>query len=624
MRAVRAVGARCVPYVTQHETLMPRLGLWRFALPLTLAGGVVGCSKPPVSMSGTGKERAGAAADPWEPVARLARKEPTPAVARTALSQLTNDLAARPESRPPATAPDDLAKLTRLVPLAQNEAAEVAPAGYTGLDAVHLADALYLQAAARSLDPGGLPPPELARLAFDWVCRQVYLQPWGATAETFVAVPPTAALRRGWGVGLERAYVFLALLQQLGLDGCLVGPPDAAEQPARSGPVVAGAPRGPFWAAGVLVGNDILLFDPWAARPVPGPGGKGVATLAQVRADPALAKDVAGGTAGDAAKAAVALAVPVSALSRRMAVLEEKLKTDVGVRLADDPAALQGRFAGPAGGPPRFWHPPGDPFSYGRVAATFTPAAEGGADLSPDPNRGIRSMYTLSLFPQSVLALPAGLEGEPAERLRQQSVVEYGVAFVAPPGGELGPRERIQRGHFQDANRYLTLQLDTFGRGLDRLREAERADPDEVRRWVGQANEMYADLRRARFPDRLRDRDPRPDSDPDVARAKQAVDDFWRQSSAAVRNVLDRGVAGLGQSEAAFLLALSKHEEAERKGARSGRGGEAGRDAARAAWAEAAHAWDGFLDRPAARQLPARLDHAKGLAARAAELAGQK
>lgn len=595
------------------------------AAALALAGGLLaGCSKPPVSMSATGKERAGPATDPWEAVSRRARKDTDPAALRTALGQLSNDLAARPELKPPAMTPEELAKLTAVVPLSPTEAAEVTPSGYTGLDAVHVADALYLLAAARSLDPGGLSPADLARVGFDWVCRQVYPQAWGTSEATFVAVPPTAVLRRGWGTGLERAYVFLALLQQYGLDGCLIGPPDAAGQPARSGPVVGGGPRGPFWAVGVRSGNDVLLFDPWAGRPFPGPVGQGIATLAQVRADPGLANDAAGGPA-DAVRATVVLTAPVSGLSRRMAVLEEKFKAEVGVKLATDPVALRDRFGSAAGGPPRFWHPPDDPFAYGRVAATFTPAAEGGADRSPDPNQGLRVLYTLSLLPQSVLALPPGLEGEPATRLKTFAVASYATAFVSPPRGEPGPRERIQRGQFQDANRYLTDQQDAFSRGLDRLRDAERADRDEVPRWVEAANELATAVRRARYPDPLKDREPRPDTDPDVVQAKQAMDEFWRQSAGVVQRVVDRAVAGAGQSEAAYLLALSKHEEAERKQARAARGGDPERQAARAAWAETAHAWDGFLGRPAdARRLPARFDHAQGLATRAAEMAGKK
>jgi hypothetical protein len=608
---------------------MRRLGLFRPAVLLAIALSPQGCSKPPVSQSGPAKGQSGPAADPWEAVVRRFKKETDPAAVKTALGQVGNDLAARPDlPQLPALAPARRDELTKLLPLSEAEVAEITPAAYSGLDAVHVADAFYLLDAARSLDPGGLPPADLARLGFDWVCRQVYLHPTGF----ITAVPPTAVLRRGSGTGLERAYVYLALLQQMGLDGCLVGPPEAVNQPAGGGPPVPGPrgpggnpsgsfPRGPFWAVGARVGDDILLFDPWAGRAVPGPGGSGVATLAQARANPDLLKDAGGGPTPEPVKrAAVFLAVPVNALSPRMAVLEEKLKAEVGVKLAADPAALRDRFRD-AGGPPKFWHPADDPFCYGRVTATFTPAEEGGADRA-DLGSRLVTQYRLSLFPRSVFALPAELSAGPAaDRLRIMAIGEYELAFVNPAGNQPGPRERIQRGQFQLANGFLTERQDAFGRGMERLREADRG---EVGKWVEGINGLYADLRRARFPNPL-DREPRPDTDPGVADAKRALDEFWATGRAVVLQLRDRAVAAPGQAEAAYLLALSKHEEAERKQVRADRAGADGPGgAARAAWAEAANAWNAFLEQPAARLIPPRYDHAAALAGKAAAAAGTK
>src|SRR5262249_43332740 len=148
----------------------------------------------------------------------------------------------------------------------------------------------YLRDAAKSLNLTGLPPEKQAEYAFAWVCRQVYLHPWlralgGNTFEP-TALPPTAVLRRGFGSGLERMYVFLALLQHLGLDGCRVGPPDAAkihvrlsEAEVKYPTVGLPVPRGPFWAVGVRVGNDVRLFDPWRSEPFP-------VTLNQLKANP--------------------------------------------------------------------------------------------------------------------------------------------------------------------------------------------------------------------------------------------------------------------------------------------------------------------------------------------------
>jgi hypothetical protein len=123
--------------------------------------------------------------------------------------------------------------------------------------------------------PAGVPPPVGARAT----------APRGCTA-----LPPTAVLRRGSGSGLERMYVFLALLQQLDLDGLPDRPAERRPAPARVAVptadkkgLVTGAPRGPFWAAGVRVGADVKLFDPWR-------GARDPVHLNQLRADPGAAK----------------------------------------------------------------------------------------------------------------------------------------------------------------------------------------------------------------------------------------------------------------------------------------------------------------------------------------------
>ncbi|MBX9626239.1 MAG: hypothetical protein K2X82_20740 [Gemmataceae bacterium] len=594
------------------------------AAAFVLAAGLTGCTKPPPSASPTGREAGGPAADPWEAAVKRVGQDKDPVSLRTTLGKLSGDLAGQPGGLPTLT-PDGAKALAAAVTLTPFEAEQVGARAFTGLDAVYLADALYLRDAARWVDPGGAAPAELARLGFEWVCRQVFVFPWVLdTGELVPAVPPTAVLRRGYGTGLERAYVFLALLRQLGIDGCLVGPPEAADRPAGyAGPGETGVPRGPFWAVGARVGPDVLLFDPWAGRPVPGPGGTGIATLAQVRADPALAKPVA----PDEARRSVAfLAVPVGGLSPRMAVLEEKLRAEVGVRLAADPAALRGRFA-EAKEEPRVWHPKGDDFAYGRVQARFTPAEDGGLDAR-DPRSRLQGQYLRSLLPGSVLVFPAGLAEVPSAggRLRNLAIDQFATAFLNPPGGQPGPRERVQRGQLQDAVRFLTDRQDGFRRGLERLQGADRGEEGA---WVRAMAEAHAALTRAQFPDPLRDKVARPDSDPAVADAQRAVDDLWRSGSPFAQRIVDRAAAAPGLAEASYLIALAKHEEAERRQFRADRAGagpdaEAARKEAARAWGEAANQWATFLAQPVARGFPARADHAQALAARAAAAAGAK
>ena len=73
-----------------------------------------------------------------------------------------------------------------------------------------------------------------------------------------------------------KPIVFLALLQQMNLDACLIGPPDAGTKEAVQpfAPNSSPVPRGPFWAVGVRTDNDVLLFDPWRGKAFPEPLSK--------------------------------------------------------------------------------------------------------------------------------------------------------------------------------------------------------------------------------------------------------------------------------------------------------------------------------------------------------------
>ncbi|MDB5307827.1 MAG: hypothetical protein JWO38_2029 [Gemmataceae bacterium] len=608
-----------------------------------------GCTKPTTGLPRADPTRgAETKTDPWEAAAKRLRKETDLAACKAALNQLNIDLASRSEVPGPAPlGPDDMKALAALVPLAPPDADEVRPASYTGLDPVYLADCFYFRDAARSLDPGGTPPADLARVGFAWVCRQVYLNPWVVSVEPdlyqVAALPPTAVLQRGHGSGLERAYVFLALLQQMGLDACLIGPPTAGNKPA--GPIATGPggkilpvlPKGPFWAVGVRAEADVLLFDPWRGQPFPGPDGKGVGTLAQVKSDPNQLKawfedkttpwDV---TPDDVRTAAVFLAVPVSGLSPRMAMLDDKLKADTGARVAVNPTDLRARFlaASPAGpGLPaaeaRFWGPPTDRFAYGRVTSGFLPPSEGGRDQSGPV--GLFAQYRLHLIPRTVIVFPPVValapESPPAMRLRSAAAGLYEAAFFAPPS----PRERIQRGQFQDAARDLTEKQQAFGRGLERLRIAA---PDQIVEWCKVANEVHAALRAAQYPDPLQ-RNPQPDTDPGVAAARGAVEDFWKEQAATAQLIIDAASARVGRAEATFLLALAKHEEAERLQLQAERA--TGADSSRVrvmaanAWGEAANAWEAYLEQSGNLSgFPGREGHAKALAGRAEKLAQKK
>jgi hypothetical protein len=574
-----------------------------------------GCRKPPKPPPDD-KGNSGPKGDPWEVAAKRLRKETDVAACKSAINQLNTDLAASEGvAKPAVLAPEAETALAAIVPLTPEDRDEVRGTGYsfTAHDPIYLAECLYLRDAARSLALGGLTPDQAADLAFAWACRQVTLSPWliaGGDSISAAALPPSYVLRRGSGSALERMYVFLALLQQIGLDGCLVGPPGAGEVSTYSavGPdrkVLPGGPTRPFWAVGVRVGSDVKLYDPWRAQAFPAP-------LAQLKANPDAHKawfedkaNASGVTAEEAKKATAYLAVPVNALAPRMATLQEKMKADdTGVRLAVDAAALRAAFPDPK---PAYWNPAGDRFAFGRTARAFLPLEEGGTDRTDRSAVRLYDEYFRSQLPALDRGIPPELRGNKAvegdikARFGSAARNTYAAAFLIPPT----PRERLQRGQFQDAARDLVEKQDEFGRALRRF----QTEPDReriIREWGERATQLYKSL----------------GADPAAA---AGLDDLWR--SPAVALLLDRAASEVGQAEAVYLLALCKHEQAERAQARLDRA--AGSDAdqlrkdAADAWAIAVGEWRRYLEQyaPAQAGVPGRVDHAKTLAARAEALA---
>jgi hypothetical protein len=438
------------------------------------------------------------------------------------------------------------------------------------------------------------------------------------------ALPPTYVLRRGYGSAIERMYVFLALLQQLDLEGCLIGPSGAGEIGAWNaiGPDqkrYAGGPSRPFWGVGVRIGSDIKVYDPWRGEAFP-------ANLNQLKTNPDAHKNWFENTANlskikpDEMKAAtVYLAVPVNSLSPRMEMLHQKLKDTLGVRLAINPKVFLSTFPDPK---PIFWNPPNDRFAYGRTTRTFLPRDRGGADEALPPNRLFFDAYILEQVPSGLHITLPELQGSDnqiaSERLLAQSGGIYIQAFIEPPN----PRERIQRGQFQDAIRDLTEKRDSFEKYRELLRYNANVDK-EIQAWCIKAKVLYANLARTVL---IADKDERASA---VSEAQTAIERHWREEGGSVALIISRVSAPICDAEATFLLGLCKHEMAERKQTRADYA--TGEDAARLkeeateAWSDALKAWGTYLESSGPQaSIPGRIAEANALKDRAVKFAKQK
>jgi hypothetical protein len=580
-----------------------------------LAGCSTKSSQGPTATSSASKP------DPWPAVAATIRRQPDPGGVRQAFAMLASDLPESTGAEAPKAMPDDTVRaIGELLSLSAEERQQIAAGHYSNLDTAHVVECLILRDAVRSFDFGNLPDERKLRLAFDWVCRQVYLrQAYVLTSSgptLSPPLPPQYALYRGYGTGMDRAYLFLALARQMGLDGGFVGPPEREAAPSVA--LENDKPtKGPFWAVGVrLADGTVRLFDPWRGEAFPGPDGR-VGTLAQVLAgSPALKKwsddavrpwDV---PAAELARATLYAALPYPAVTSRMKLLESKLANDVGVKLYRDPAELRAALGDKA----KIWAPPAttDRFCLTRALPSFLPVEDGGTDR---PVTGELRLYDqvmkLSQIPIDQFDPPTEVtHNEVRSALKALFLKRFSELVV-----ESNPREKIGRGQFNDAIRSLVDRERQIGSARDRSRNLALPD-DAIRKWSERANQLYEKLSLARLPQ----------NQAGLPEAQSAIEEFWERGSQAVQLVEGRSMLPICAAEVGYLLALCKHEQAERASIRILRldASDPARAAAVAdakdAWVVAKDSWDrAFAAADAvAKPIPERVVQARRLAARAA------
>lgn len=273
------------------------------------------------------------------------------------LNQWSRGAAAAADWRPDplvATLPD------RLQPLARDAALADMTFDATG-DVMALRDARWLSDVSQVARGGAVDDLAVAENLFRWTVRSLALVgdppmvPTDANrgGRWFL---PGEILLAGRASGPQRAWVFLELLRQAGLEGVMLATGDAA----------AGSLRP--WVPAVLSGGEAYLFEPTYGMPIPGPDGSGVATVRQAAADPTI---LAGLSLPDRAYPVQAddltgltVLVPASPteLSRRMQLVQQALEGEARMQVAVDASAVGARAVAalPAGDPQkvRLWEFP--------------------------------------------------------------------------------------------------------------------------------------------------------------------------------------------------------------------------------------------------------------------------
>jgi hypothetical protein len=579
-------------------------GSWSFALfviPMALCL-VLGCGpSSSAPRSATGAARRGE--DPLEGAREVLRKGSEPASCREALHLVNAHLARDPEAsaclqrireaRERALPPDMLRESFGLDP---DEVEDVRATTFGPLDAYYLAEAIELRDAARALGVQDLPKLKQAELAFQWVMRQVVLQErqddW---------MPPQAVLHGGQGTARERALVFLALLRQLNLDGCLIATPgDKLDGPR-------------FWTAGVLIEEkskrDIYLFDTRLGLPLPGADGAGIATLAQLRSQPELLglltvdKQAPYDVSPDEAKKAdVYLVFPLNALAPRMTFLQELLAAYDRVHLDIDAIALRKRFEAATGSAVRVWNYPSargqsPPSTPARALRLFVAADEGGLDKTGKALRVVQQAMPRGEVTRALadLHLGAELPAAAVQQLGKFATVLY-LKYV------ITPHDHLLRGRLEETTRQLVQALSVL-REFDEARAPENEFQRAVARWRERVKQVTLDVVR---------------QEPGASRAQEALwledqhllallaptaDEAERQKTPKrlLSFIVLRVVGNPVRREASYLLALCWQEKAERlTGARErqrpgGNGNErAGQTAG--AWLNVQDWWQKYAD----------------------------
>jgi len=501
--------------------------------------------------------------------------------------------------------PSDLAKTyPEILHLDVGEVQEVESRIFTPLDDHYLDLCFFMRDAAAGLEVENLPPAEQAQAAFAWVVRQVNLrEPTNLPNpdSRLSALSPQFVLRRGWGSSLERSLIFLEILRQLGLEGCLVAQPSLNKQP---------------WACAVLISQEemhpeLLLFDPRLGLALPGPEGKGIATLQAIATQPALLEQLTVDskhpydvTSKEATGSELLLAPPLGGLSPRMAVLQDKLLgSSIHVNLAINASESIAHFekAVDKKTPVRFYH------DLVVLSRNFLPPEEGGIDKTH-----AKDLAELGIVVQN-LSLPRFLQDLPRP-LKEQFTSQYAAPFLLfwlQPGY---PRDDMLRGKLPRASSSLVTRMDALKDQKARWQTNHQDIEDYLKNWREPFIAAMAQMQR----------------NPGAPGAKELFEKLRGEGAEQLGIMLAGEAADHLMAESTYLMASCMQEKAELRHRRLNRPVNSSKktgeelSSSKDTWADALNWWQTYQDKfdgdsliPWARLHKARCLEAMGDVARA-------
>ncbi len=367
--------------------------------------------------------------------------------------------------------------------------------GFGDINAIR--DRVWLADIARTARGGGVDELEAATRLFQWTIR------WLAAVSDPPMVPsqavpgsrwfsPGEILLAGRGSPGQRAWIFLELLRQAGIDGVMLATPGRGN----------GQPRP--WIPAAIINGEAYLFEPTYGLPIPGPGGAGVATARQAIRDPAILAALSlpdrpyPVQAADLKQVVVLVAADPGSLSPRMTRLEAELAPSRGVHVAIDASALarraQATLPADEPGEPSLWTFPWESLARRPLAAAALADELGPltvplpAGNSRNPGQTMRPLFVGRLREfRGDLEGPAGAKAAYLAARPSRRAVAAAVAALPQDQAAAATRGLVRMK--EDATYWLgllTLSEGQFEAAIDYLgRMTLEASPDS--RWTDAA-----------------------------------------------------------------------------------------------------------------------------------------